>query len=121
HRVELDEVLGHGRLVVEVGAQQTAPPPPDAGDLMPLLVDPVDDGLDAGVESRDVTAAGEDADAHVALLTLKTVAAPPGRSYGARQANGAGHPGARSGQDPVPSPPSAGQTRCLATRVGCDP
>src|SRR5699024_8596887 len=94
HRVEVDQVLCHGRRVVEVGAQQTAPPPPDAGDLVPLLVDPVDHGLDAGVESRDVTAAGEDADAHVvALLPLLAGAAPPRPVvWGARQANGAGGP-----------------------------
>src|SRR5690606_28122844 len=88
HRVEVDEVLGHGLRVVEVGAQQPAPPPPDAGDLVALLVDPVDDGLDAGVETRDVTAAGENADAHVALLPLWPGPLRPGRSMGARQASG---------------------------------
>src|SRR5690606_16869214 len=66
HRVgvELDQVGGHRLRVVQVRGEQAAPAPADAGDLVPLLGDPVDHGLDARVQSGDVTAAGEYADPH---------------------------------------------------------
>src|SRR5690606_21935560 len=54
--------------VVGVGVDQASPAAPDPDDLVPLVVDPVDHRLDAGVQPGDVAPAGEDADAHAANL-----------------------------------------------------
>ncbi len=50
--------------VLGVEVQETRPAPPDPDDLVPRCFHPVDEGLDAGVEPGDVTAAREDPEEH---------------------------------------------------------
>ena len=61
----LEPLLGR-RGVVEVVLEQGGPAPPEADDLVAVVHDPVDDGLDARVEPGHVAAAGEDPDPHCA-------------------------------------------------------
>ncbi len=66
-RIERDQGLGSGLGVVRVEIGQTAPATPHTHHLMTFFGDTVHDSLDAGVETRDVTATGQDSDSHVAL------------------------------------------------------
>jgi hypothetical protein len=63
-RIERDRVDLDGERVGRVDRQEPAPAAPDPDDLMPLRGGMVDGGLDARVQTRNVAAAGEDADLH---------------------------------------------------------
>ena len=58
------------RGIVGVGVEQAGPAAPNADHFVALFVDPVDDGLDAGVQAGDVAAAGQDSDPHDAPLRV---------------------------------------------------
>ena len=63
-RREVDEVLGQRFRISRIGIQEPSPAATDADNFVAFVGDASDHRLDGGVESWDVSAAGEDSDAH---------------------------------------------------------
>ena len=61
---EVDEVLGQRFRIGRIGIQEPSPAATDADNFVAFVGDASDHRLDGGVESWDVSAAGEDSDAH---------------------------------------------------------
>jgi hypothetical protein len=55
--------------VFGVGIGQAGPATPDADDFVPVIRNPVDHGLDAGIETGDIASTGQDSNAQKSLLT----------------------------------------------------
>jgi hypothetical protein len=66
--VQRDHVLRLRGRVIGVIVQQSGPSPADADDLMAFIHGPIDQSLDAGIQSRDVAPSSQNSDSHACSL-----------------------------------------------------
>src|SRR3990172_35760 len=62
--VEHHRVPGDACRIIWLTLQQAAPTTTDAQNVVPVVQNPADDGLEASVQSRDVTPTGQNSDSH---------------------------------------------------------